>query len=176
MPILAQEMLTVPPWLSPLLQGGSFAVLVFLLVWALPQLRREIRKEHKEDMDQLEAARAAERADFTSSLRGVTVAFKEEATAERHLCEKQFAIVHAALVGLTAGVGQEGRNIVASINQHVTEAMSAYRHDLTNMINEAVLGRELYLAKKRQQMLDAKSGRRDEGDTHASGNEGTSVS
>lgn len=147
---LAQGDVTVPPWLSPILQGGSFAVLVYLLVYALPQTRREIRREHKEDLDRVETARTTERAEFRQSLQEVTTSFKAESAAERNLCEKQFAVVNTALVGLANGISQEGDTIVATIRQHITEAVSAYRHDLRDIINEAVLTREVYQAKKQR--------------------------
>lgn len=39
------------PWFGLLLQGGSFAVLVYLLVWAIPGWRREMAREQAEERE-----------------------------------------------------------------------------------------------------------------------------
>lgn len=35
----------VPPWLSPILQGGSFALVVFIVSYLYPKLTREARED-----------------------------------------------------------------------------------------------------------------------------------
>jgi hypothetical protein len=61
------------------LQGGSFAVVTYLMLWGLPRLRQEIAKESK-----------VERDDFKMSLEILTSTFKDEMKAERVACEARF--------------------------------------------------------------------------------------
>lgn len=80
--------------------------------------------------------------------------YKAAADEERKLCTQQFALVNTALAGLTAVVGQERPLIVAELSQKITEAVSAYRHEQSDKLEQAVFGRELYLEKKKREALE----------------------
>lgn len=78
-------------------------------------------------------------------------AAKAASDAERKLCAEQFNLINTSLVGLTTAMASNGSNIVNAVTEHTTKAMADYRHDIYDKINEAVLTREVHLARKAQE-------------------------
>lgn len=90
----------------------------------------------------------AQREANANNLKAVMENSNQSTAAERALCAEQFSLVQTQIAALTTAVRQEGPNLIAEINRHTTEQAAAYRHDLVDKMNEAVLGRELHLAQK----------------------------
>jgi hypothetical protein len=107
-----------------------------------------ILAEQKENRECYEAEQKAARECFEATINRVCEKFGAEGAAERKLCADQFASQNAALVALTAVLHEEREVMVATINAHTTEQATAYRHDLYDKLNQAVLGKELYLAQQ----------------------------
>jgi hypothetical protein len=82
------------------------------------------------------------------NLTTIISAYQSETKAERDLCAEQFTLVRAGLATLTTACGQHNEIMARTINEHTTEQMAAYRHEMYDKINQAVLGKELYLAQK----------------------------
>lgn len=91
-----------------------------------------------------------ERKSHEATINAVVKGYKEEAAAERKLCEEKFELVNASLVALATSSVADGRTQVAEINRHTSEAMAQYRHDMKDSIQQAVLENDLYLLRKRE--------------------------
>lgn len=115
--MLAQTDL-IPGWFTLLLQGGSFAVIVYLIVWG----RKELAIERKAELDAFVAEAKEQRKDFKGSLDAVTTTFKLEAAAERAACEKHFTTLAE-----TMGHGND-----ATIQAIKTMAEQVQQHALRN--------------------------------------------
>jgi hypothetical protein len=67
----------------------------------------------------------------------------------------------AAVTVLTRAIADQRELIIAKINEHTTLQMQAYRHDLNDQINKAILSKEAYDAMKRREaessQIDAES-------------------
>lgn len=74
-------------------------------------------------------------------------AFQAEAKAERDLCQEQFRLVNTSLVGLTATMREQEDAMIEKINHHTTNAGTQYRHEIRNMIQEAIYGKEVWRRK-----------------------------
>lgn len=112
----------LPGWFALILQGGSFAVLVFLMLFGLPKLRREIAEEQRNERD-----------DFKTTLRNISETFKAEAAAERAACEKHFDTLAHAM----------GRGNEATIQAVKTMAEQIHSHAERNRQWSAVLQAEI---------------------------------
>jgi hypothetical protein len=89
----------------------------------------------------MRADNQALRAQHDANLGRVLAAVQAEGAAERRLCQEQFTSLNAAIIGLTSTIREEREAIVAAVNHHTTEACAAYRHDLYDKLNEAVMGK-----------------------------------
>ncbi len=87
----AEAVEIMPGWFSLLIQSGSFGVIVYFLVYALPKMRREIADERRQELDTFREDVTSQRQDFTRSLDGMSGTFREESRAERLACEKHFS-------------------------------------------------------------------------------------
>lgn len=143
----------VEPVMPTTVTGGFIAIsmmLVGLVVWLM-------RHVFLTTIPGILAEMAAARETYTSEAAKARETFTETNADERRLCAEQFALVNAGMSAL-AQVGVVDRQaIVAEINQHVTESAVAYRHELNNVIQQAVLGKELYLAQKSKEIEAAKA-------------------
>lgn len=126
--------------------------LIGLVVWIIRQQYTAtipaIQAEQKAQRESNDANQKAQRDSNEKNIAATLAAAAAEASAERKLCAEHLGVLNASLVSLTAAQAAQCQAIVAAVNQHTTEQASAYRHDLANTINEAVLGRELAAAKR----------------------------
>lgn len=94
---LAADPDLTPAWFALLLQGGSFAVLVYMIVWGVPKLRKEIASERKVELDNYLTDSRNQRVEFKDALEKSQIVFKQESAAERAACEKHFATLAEAM-------------------------------------------------------------------------------
>lgn len=124
--------------LNTLVQGGSFAVIVFLIaavVWYWPRLRRETndREDRREAERQVEGKRrdeAYERSlqkmvDVNTSMATV---FREDIRLEREACSKQYGLILDAIGPLRMAIDRQSNaidaqtRILAELQQEVEAA------------------------------------------------------
>lgn len=128
---LAQVDAPPPPgWVSILIQGGSFAVLTYLIVWGLPR-----------SLDAIHGERKAERTDFAASLRTVTGSARVEAEAIRAAAKAEMD----AQRNLFLSEQRDTRNFYAKesdqMRQLYMDAVAAMRsavHDVKDAAQAAV--------------------------------------
>lgn len=73
--------------------------------------------------------------------------FRETTTAERAECSERYESLNGSILGLTKELGASRESIIGRVNEHSTAQASLYRHEIRNLINNAVLGKELAEAK-----------------------------
>ena len=126
-------------------------VIRHLFITTIPGLLGDattLRAAHEKVVAQLVTDQATQREIHRVMIMDLANVFRSETLAERSLCKEQFAAVNASLAALVAVIGQDRQATIAAINQHTTQAMAEYRHDLADKIQQAVLGRDLHLARK----------------------------
>lgn len=126
--------------------------LVGLLVWVLRHVFLttipSIVGEQKAQRESNDANQAAQRVSNEKNLAIVIEAFKAEGAAERKQCADQSASTNSAILALAVDAREGRETALATVREHVTKEAAAYRHDLYDKLNEAVMGRELYLAQR----------------------------
>ncbi len=162
MTLLAQAPLPVPDGVAPTTIIGAFIFvtlsLMSVLVWVIrhvfvttiPSVIATGEAKH----NLVVTEQRAQRECYERNLDAMCKTFAAEGAAERKQCADQFMSMTATLVGLTAALAEERQAIVAAVKQHVTEQAMAYRHELYDKLNTAVLGRDLALAEKRAREKD----------------------
>lgn len=105
-------------WFTLILQGGSFAVLVYLIVIGVPKWRLEIAAERKAELDVYVADSKEQRKEFTAALASATSTFKAEAVAERLACEHHFATLADAMGKGNDATIQAVRTMLEQVHQH----------------------------------------------------------
>lgn len=86
MALLLQAFDAIPSWFPLLVQGGSFAVIVYLLMFGLPKLRKEVAEERKQDQ-----------VVFAAAIDKVVATFDAELKGERAFCDKHFTALADAV-------------------------------------------------------------------------------
>lgn len=127
--------------------------LVGLVAWILrhlfqttiPDINKTGEAKHAAVLEEVKAGRVAHEA----TIARLCDTFQRESEGRRKECEQEVALINASIAGLTTAVREGNERIVASVNQHTTEQVAVYRHDIYDKINEAVMGRELALATKK---------------------------
>ena len=134
-------------WFSLVLQGGSFAVLVYLFLVGLPKMRKEVADEHRKDLDEYRVDLAEfrktereQRETFTTAIGSVvqghkddsvliTSTFKGEMVAERIACDRHIATLADAVKS-----GNDSTMKAMSANMEAVKAMLAQgsRHHEAN--------------------------------------------
>ena len=115
---LAQQtppMDAVPSWFLVIIQGGSFALLAWILIYGIPKLNERMSSdrqkaeeiaagERKLIIDGVSAERKLasderriERKEFMDALDKMSATFRTEAAAERMACEKHFETLANAM-------------------------------------------------------------------------------
>lgn len=141
--LTAQQGISVDPapsWFLVILQGGSFAVLVYLLVVGLPKYQQsqdEARTREREDFgkhlnqqrneflaalaersEKASTERRNERADYMTTIRDLTNTFRDESKAERSACEKHFATLADAMAKGNESTMEATRTIFQQMKNH----------------------------------------------------------
>lgn len=127
---------------------GAFIFVALALMSLIGWLMRHI---FLTTIPAIHAEQAAERKAHEESEARQRKEHTDDLEAERALRDKQFGVVNAAIVALTSVVDKGREATVSEMKRHITEAMAQYRHDLYDKLNQAVLGRDLYLLQKQQQ-------------------------
>lgn len=83
--------------MSLIIQGGSFALLTYLLVWGLPSAYKRLADDAAVERARASETLRDERKEFSSTIRELTTTFKEEARAERVSCEKHFTTLSESI-------------------------------------------------------------------------------
>lgn len=115
----------LPAWFPLLVQGGSFMLLAFLLIYGLPWLHRQIAKDHKEEradfarsLTKLVDDAREQRTLFMTALDKITDVFKAETSAERATCERHFDALAAAMRSGNEATVASMRASVEQVQQH----------------------------------------------------------
>jgi hypothetical protein len=161
-PILAQ----IPEVATPTTIIGAFIAVTLsvtgVLVWVLrhvflttvPAIQAQHDKSRelfaqtiKVIQDKALADAESDRKAHQMTVDKLCTTFQGEARAERDLCQEQFRLVNTSLIGLTATMREQEDAVVEKINHHTTNSGIQYRHEIRNMIQEAIYGKEVWRRK-----------------------------
>jgi len=100
--------------LNTLIQGGSFAVIVFIIaamVYYFPRFRKE--NEAREDRREGERAAESKRRDDTyeRTLQSIANIFREDVKQEREACTRQYALILEAFAPLRTAIERQSQAI-----------------------------------------------------------------
>lgn len=144
-----------------LIQGGSFALLAYIIIFGLPALHKMIAAERKEERadfatslakltDEGKEARIAfaagvkeQRTDFAAALTSLSSIFRQEAVAERVACEKHFETL--------AGVVTKGNE--ATLSAIMAQLEQRARHQERDDEHATQLKKALEVAKQAQDLV-----------------------
>lgn len=133
-----------PQWFSAVIQGGSFALVVVIMVWLLPKLRKEISDERNKDLDGFKAHNAHQEERFTSTMATISKAYSDDSKAqrdahsadmkaEREACDRHFETLASSI--------SKGQDATIKAVQAMTE--QGMRHQQRNMEYQEILRREV---------------------------------
>ena len=138
--------------------SGSLVILVGWLVkhifmTTIPSILKDAEDQRNKHSEEQKAQRLANEKALTE----ISTAYRAESNQERILCKEQFSLMHAALTGLTSAINNDREHTLASVKSFIIEATAAYRHDIRDVVNQAVLTRDMYLAQKMAEQNRAKA-------------------
>jgi len=126
-------------FISVLLVGVIVWILKHVFMTTIPSIVAELKSERESN---------------ESNINKICENFKIDMAAERKMCAEQNAEVSRILTALIASTAQGQQASMAEINRHTTEQVSAYRHEMRDDIQQAVLGREVFLEQQKRRQQD----------------------
>jgi hypothetical protein len=170
LPILAQ----VPEIATPTTIIGAFIAVTLsvtaVLVWVLrhvflttiPAIQAQHDKSRelftvtvKAVQDKALADAEADRKASQATIDKLCTTFQAEARSERDLCQEQFRLINTSLIGLTTTLREQEEAMVERVNHHTTNTGTVYRHEIRNMIQEAIYGKEVWRRKLEEERASA---------------------
>jgi hypothetical protein len=110
------------PFMNLIIHGGSFALLVYLLVWGLPKERKEVQDSNSTSLTTVAS-------DNKSNVASMLLAFANQMAAEREMCmefRKDDLVKHEKIMTLI-----EQRH--ADIMQQIALQAKENRHDIKDL-------------------------------------------